>query len=92
MCAFRKGKRTISIGTKNSFMSAGIGRDGPYLSVRRNLDSRTGIKASIGTRGFEMGADHRITRNTRIGAGYNFARKKAYGEVKYRKRKFRSEI
>jgi hypothetical protein len=85
----RRGRTTLSASYGSSFLSGGIGRDGPYALYRKNLDRRTGVKVSVGMRGMEIGADRRITKNTRVGAGYNFTQKRAYGELKYKKRKVR---
>ncbi len=83
------GRKTFSRRIGNSFVSAGFGRYGPYALVRKNINRSTGVKASIGTRGVEMGADSRISRKIRIGAGYNLTTKKTYAELKYKKRRLR---
>jgi len=85
----RKSKKTINRRIGKTFVSAGIGRYGPYALVRRNISRRTGVKASIGTRGLEAGVDGRISKKTRVGAGYNVTTGKPYAELKYKKKKMR---
>ena len=82
-------RRSVTVTGKKTFVQAGVGRHGPYAVARRQVSRHTGIKATTGTRGTTLGADRRIGRKTRVGAGYNFTHSKPYAEIKRKRRVFR---
>jgi len=85
----RTGRTTLHGRFGKNFFSMGLGSSGPYALIRRNANRRVGIKASVGTLGLMGGVDTRITKNTRLGGGYNTTTRKYYAELKYKKRKIR---